>query len=60
MKIWVILYTYEGYDGEIDRLWSDEDDVYLAFSSKDKAQTYLDEHLKWGHSQFSIKEVDVQ
>lgn len=45
MIVYVILYTYDGWDGEIDRFVGYKDSGgYIAFSTKEKAQEYLDSH----------------
>ena len=63
MKVWVILYTYAGYDGEIERLWTHDEKVgeegrYLVFSSKELAYAYMSNH-KLNTNEFEVKEVDI-
>jgi hypothetical protein len=62
MKVYVILYTDGGYDGEIDRLWQDDDGNYLVFAKKQDAESYIVKTTKrkLNKSEFEIKEVTVQ
>jgi len=65
-KIYVILYTYDGYDGEIDRLETDfygeTGEDYLAFATKELAEKYLTtcRGFNNANNEYEIKEVKIR
>ena len=58
MNVYAILYTYSGYDGEIDRLWQNNNESYLLFSSKELADQYFKKH-NLNPEEFEIKEISI-
>ena len=59
-KVFVILYTFEGWDGEIDRLWTDDitGEKYLIFADQEKANEYFMQQ-KFDKRCFEIKEAEI-
>lgn len=58
MKVYVILYTYNGYDGSVNELMADNDGKFVGYSSRELAEQNKPKSDKY--QIWTVEEVEIK